>query len=209
MDITKIMRKRALTEEIDYPFVMSCLSNYKNPRSKLTKLLKNKELVRVKKGLYIFGEDLRKRPYSLEVLANLIYGPSYISYEYALSYHNLIPEAVTKVTSATSKRIKNFKTTVGEFSYQYIPPTVFHAGIKWEEIDEWTHFFLATKEKALADFIAKLKPFQNKEDLLEYLIEGMRIDREDLFQFNLQLTQEIANLYQNKNVTLLWKILKK
>lgn len=209
MDIIKVMRKRALTEEIDYPFVMNCLSKYKNPRSKLTKLLKTKELVRVKKGLYIFGEDLRKRPFSLEVLANLIYGPSYVSFEYALAYHNLIPEAVTKVTSATSKRIKNFKTPVGEFSYQYIPPAVFHAGIRWEEIDEWTHFFMASKEKALADFLAKLKPLQNKEDLLEYLTESMRIDIEDLFQFDLELTHEIANLYQNKNVTLLCKILKK
>ncbi|RZB32550.1 MAG: hypothetical protein SRB2_04242 [Desulfobacteraceae bacterium Eth-SRB2] len=31
-------------------------------------------------------DDVRKQPYSREILANLIYGPSYISLEYALHH---------------------------------------------------------------------------------------------------------------------------
>ena len=64
------IRKRAKTEEIDYLFLMDCLSNYKHPRNKLTSLLKNTDLIRVKKGLYVFGEEYRRRPYSLEVDTN-------------------------------------------------------------------------------------------------------------------------------------------
>lgn len=175
MGIMTTICQRARTEEIDYLFLMDCLADYKQPRDKLTHLLRAEELVRVKKGLYVFGKQHQKRPYSLEVLANLIYGPSYISFEYALGFYNLIPEAAIRVTSACAKRNKQFKTPVGEFIYQYVAPQKFPVGITWQSIDENTHFLIATKEKALADYIAKLKPFENSEDLFEYLIEVMRI----------------------------------
>jgi hypothetical protein len=35
-------------------------------------------------GIYVFGERYRRSPFSREVLANMIYGPSYISLDYAL-----------------------------------------------------------------------------------------------------------------------------
>jgi len=76
-------------------------------------------------------------------------------------------------------------------------------------IDENTHFLIATKEKALADYVANLQPFANKEDLLLYLLEGVRIDGDDLFTFNTKLFQEITSLYKNKNIQLLCSILKK
>lgn len=203
------IRKQAKTEEIDYLFLINALSSYQSPRSKLTSLLKTGALIRVKKGIYVFGKDFRKRPYSLEVLANLIYGPSYVSFEYALSYWNLIPEATIRVTSACSKRIKRFETPVGEFVYAYIPLAVYPLGITLESVDEYTHFLIATKEKALADFLAKIKPFSSQKDLLTYLIEGMRIDKKDLMGFKKSLVKEIAKVYQNKNVSFLCEILQK
>ena len=91
MDIMSKIRKKAKTEEFDYLFLMDCLSTYKQPKDKLSKLIKANKLIRVKKGIYVFGKEYQQRPYSLEILANLIYGPSYVSFEYALSYYNLIP----------------------------------------------------------------------------------------------------------------------
>jgi len=207
MDIMRQVRKKAKTEEIDYLFLMECLGDYKKPRSKLTALLKAESLIRVKKGLYIFGKDYRLRPFSLEILANLIHGPSYVSYEYALSYFGLIPEKVTRITSASSKKMKQFQTPVGEFIYYYLNPKQFSVGITWESIDDNSHFLIATKEKALADCIARQRPFQSKEDLLVYLVEGMRIDDKDIEALKLPLMRDIASLYQNKNVTLLCDIL--
>ncbi|NGX38514.1 MAG: hypothetical protein K1000chlam2_01688 [Chlamydiae bacterium] len=209
MNIMRKIRKKAKTEEIDYLFLMDCLSSYKQPRDKLTTLLKNHQLIRVKKGLYIFGKEYQQRLYSLEVLANLIYGPSYISFEYALAYYNLIPETVLRVTSACAKRIKHFRTPVGEFMYYYVSLQKFPSGITWKSIDEHTHFLIATKEKALADYLARIKTFANQEDLLLYLIEGMRIESKNLFSLKSSLVDEIAYAYQNKNVTLLCDILKK
>jgi predicted transcriptional regulator of viral defense system len=209
MDIMNEIRKKAKTEELDYLFLMECLSTYKHPRDKLTKLIKANQLIRIKKSIYVFGKDYRQRPYSLEVLANLIYGPSYVSFEYALSYYNLIPEKVVRITSASYKKNKDFSTPAGEFIYYYIAPNKYPTGITWKSIDENTHFLIATKEKALADYIARLKSFQNKEDLEAYLIQGMRIDKKDLNTFNLALIKDISLNYKNKNVNFLCKILKK
>ncbi|OGN59993.1 MAG: hypothetical protein A3F40_01705 [Chlamydiae bacterium RIFCSPHIGHO2_12_FULL_27_8] len=204
----KILRNKAKIEELDYLFIMNCLSFYKQPRDKLTKLLKNNQLIRIKKGIYIFGEEYRYRPYSLEILANLLYGPSYISFEYALSYYNLIPEKVTRITSACSKRIKQFTTPVGDFVYYYLAPLKYPVGIKIESIDENSNFLIATKEKALSDYLARIKLFNNKDDLFEYLIESMRIDPTELKNFNFSLMEEISKIYKNKNIDLLCQIIK-
>ena len=56
------------------------------------------------------GKKHRSELIQLEVLANLIYGPSYVSYEYALTYYGLIPERVFEVTSATTQKNKMFNT---------------------------------------------------------------------------------------------------
>lgn len=51
------LRKLANREEIDYAFVMSALNDYSHPRDKITAWLKSGELIRVKKGLYVFGKN--------------------------------------------------------------------------------------------------------------------------------------------------------
>src|SRR5262245_29628514 len=93
------IRRNIKTEEFDYPALMQELSQYKKPRDAVTRFLHNGSIVRVKKGLYVFGENYRKGMICKESLANLIYGPSYISLEYALSYYGLIPERVEEITS--------------------------------------------------------------------------------------------------------------
>src|SRR3990167_11055459 len=116
------LRSKSQGEEIDYTFVMDCLEDYRSPRAKLTGFLKKGDLIRVKKGLYLFGSDYRKGPYSPEILANKIYGPSYVSREYALAYYGLIPEHVTEVTSISTKRNRSFDTPIGRVSYAHLPP---------------------------------------------------------------------------------------
>ncbi|NGX56161.1 MAG: hypothetical protein K1060chlam5_00397 [Candidatus Anoxychlamydiales bacterium] len=208
-DIINEIRKKAKTEEIDYLFLMDCLSNYKRPRDKLSNLLKTKKIIRVKKGIYVFAKEYRKRPYSLEILANLLYGPSYVSFEYALSFYGLIPETTIRITSATLGRNKFFSTSVGEFIYHHHPLKKYIPGVVLKSIDENTNFLIATKEKAIADCIAKLSAFSNKEDLLQYLIESMRIDSKDIFSLDKLLFLEIAKNFKNINVDLLCKILMK
>jgi len=123
------LRRRIGREEFDYAALMAALSGYANPHRKITTLLRDGVIVRVKKGLYVFGEEYRRRPYSRELLANLVYGPSFVSLDYALSLHGLIPERVSQVTSVTTRRGKQFSTPVGTFVYRPVPSDSFHLGM--------------------------------------------------------------------------------
>ena len=60
--------------------------------------------------------------------ANLIYQPSYISLHTALSFYNLIPEAVYTITSITTKKTNQFNTPVGNFSYNNVKSSLFGFG---------------------------------------------------------------------------------
>ncbi|MEE2960920.1 MAG: hypothetical protein VYA34_09255 [Myxococcota bacterium] len=175
------LRKIADGEIIDYPFLMDLLGDYASPRDKITLLLKQGSLVRVKKGLYVFGELLAREPYSQKVLANLIYGPSYISLEYALSYHGLIPEGVSEITSVTPKRDKYFATPVGNFSYRYLHRKKYAMGIEQHDALDKYPYLIASAEKALVDLLLLRNPnIKDLEEMNEHLFENLRIDHEDL-----------------------------
>ena len=130
---------------------MGALADYARPRDKVTDLLAKGVIVRVKKGLYIFGEKWRRKAYSREILANLMYGPSCVSLDYALHYHGLIPERVEAVTSVTPKRGARFSTPVGLFLYSSVPETGFSFGLGRVELEDGRAFLIAAPEKALAD----------------------------------------------------------
>lgn len=201
MDIVQKLRNASKFEEIDYPFLLHVLHGYAHPRDKITWLLKNGILLRVKKGLYVFGREYAHGPYSIEVLANLIYGPSYISMEYALSLHGLIPERVEVVTSVTSKRDKEFSTTVGFFKYRYLHPRIYFVGVAHHEIDEIRRVMIATPEKALADLMVlsrnKIR-LSGESDVKTFLYDDLRID--DGYAFDSKLMGEIATAYRNATI---------
>lgn len=187
-----ILLDKAPSEELDYGFVMECLSQYKNPRIKLNHLLKIKALVRVKKGLYIFGKQFARRPYSSEVLANMIYGPSYISLEWACQYYRLIPEKVTTVTSVTTRRSKHFKTQLGLFTYDHLPVTGFSIGVSLIQFSEKQQALMATKEKALADLLVLRRGrFASMKHFKETLFEDLRLEEEDLKNLDLDVLKAI------------------
>lgn len=144
----------------------------------------------------------------MQLLSNLIYGPSYVSFEFALSYYGLIPEEVTRVTSASFKKGKLYNTPLGDFVYQFVKQDAFLIGINREAIDENAYFLIASKEKAIEDLIAKIKPFKKAKVLKECLVESMRIDPKSLDELDRTLIKEIAKQYKNINVDLLWQIMK-
>ncbi len=171
------LRNKSQGEEIDYTFVMDCLRDYKSPRAKLTTLLKKGDLIRVKKGLYLFGANYRKGPYSQEILANKIYGPSYISREYALAYYGLIPEYIAEVTSMSTKRARNFDTPIGRFSYVHLPTKLYQVNFNLVSIRNNETALVATPEKALADLLY----FRNDQpetlnELVDLFFDDLRLD---------------------------------
>ena len=89
--------------------------------------------------------------FSREILANLVYGPSYLSLEYALAYHGLTPEAVQTATSVTTQKNQIFETPVGRFEYRHLPLRFYPDGIERIELGENRGFLIACPEKALFD----------------------------------------------------------
>ena len=205
------IRKDINREEFDYQVLMTCLKAYSHPRDKITDLMRKKQIIRVKKGLYIFGQDYRKRPYSREILANLIYGPSYISLEYALSYHGLIPERVESLTSVTTGRSRSFTTPVGLFTYRMIPLPSFQTGMTRIELDDGGAFLIATPEKALVDkiFIESGADMRTLKGLEEYLFENLRIDADLLGRLDIGQAFEFAERYRSSKLRVLTNLLRK
>lgn len=144
---------------------------------KVKRLMAQGKLLHIRRGLYCLTEmaGYSTKPHPLE-LAQYIYGPSYISLESALSFHQLIPERVYTVTSATGKRSKEFQTALGVFSYLHLPLDNFYTEVELIEENGYK-FFMAKPWKAICDYV-----FCYKKDWssLEPLINSLRINPEDL-----------------------------
>ncbi len=103
--------------------------------------------LRLKKGLYTLKGDLPPE----EEIANLLYRPSYISFEYALGTYNILPEMTYSITSATSKPTRTFEVGVQTFSYFSIQRTAFTGYIP--VIRRGRTVLTAQPEKALVDYL--------------------------------------------------------
>ena len=210
--LSQTLRNKTPNEEIDYLFLNDILKYYNQPRMKIGWLLKNGVIIRIKKGLYVFGPDFSRKPFSKEVLANLIYGPSYISLEYALYFYNIIPERVETVTSITCKRNKEFNTPAGRFTYRYLHPHKYFVGVTQHQLDETHQILIATPEKALFDFIqfsAGTLHLENDEDIYSFLFEDMRFDQTPLFSLDLKQLNEIDRIVRNPQITMIFQYLQK
>lgn len=201
------LRHLAKREIIDYPWLMSALKHYKRPREKLSAWLATGELIRVKKGLYVFGAPAQQTPYNPLVLANLIYGPSVVSLTYALSYYGMIPERVNEITSVTTQRNKSFETPIARFSYRYLHPEKYPYGVQWIQPHPEESFLIATPEKALCDHITlsdKHITFNTLNEVAAYLEHDMRIDMDLLKQFKIALLREIIQHYDDDRLRSLY-----
>ncbi len=175
------IRARIEQDVFDYQQLTGLLGEYAKARDRIGELLRQGHVIRIKKGLYTFGESLRRRPLLLPVLANLIYGPSYVSGVYALSYHGLIPEGVAVVTSQTTGRSCEFETPFGRFSYRRSMGGRYPVGVARVEIEN-SAYLIATPEKALFDAVYDDSRFDggSEDEILVYLTEDLRIERADL-----------------------------
>lgn len=199
-----ILRHRIPREEFDYQTLIDALAVYARPRAKITALMRDGAIVRVKKGLYVFGEDERRKPLCRELLGNLIYGPSCVSLEYALAFHGLIPERVETVTSVTCGRSRAFDTPVGRFTYRMISMKVFPVGVDRLETGDGRGFLIATPEKAIADALVadRRGTIGSRRELASYLEESLRIDMGRLKELNRALLDELAKSYRSRKVRL-------
>jgi len=181
------------------------LHGYVNPKAKLSRMAKNGDIFHIARGLY---ETDRNTPAHL--LAGSIYGPSYISFEYALSRYSLIPEAVYTVTCAVfgKKKKKLYQTPFGAFSYRDIPDEAFPHGLELRR--EGDYFYrIALPEKALCDKLYTVRPTANTRDLYSLLTEDLRIDESEMRKLDNSLIEELSGRYHSTNVKRLCSLLRR
>ena len=119
----------------DTAALKAALDDYKSPKDKITTLEQSGLLIRLKRGLFVVSPMVHSQPLSKELIANHIYGPSYISLQTALSFYGLIPERVHTVCSMTTKRSSSFINPLGNFDYISVPAAYFAIGIRQEIVN--------------------------------------------------------------------------
>ncbi len=202
------IRDQVRTEVLDYQQLVSCLRGYAKPRDRISGLLADGSLIRIRKGLYVFGQRYRRTPLSREHLANLIYGPSYVSLDYALSHYGLVPERVENVTSVTTGENRRFSTPFGDFSYRPLPPPRYAPGIRWAGEGD-THYLIACPEKALVDKVWADKRFSpaNLKDFDAYLFEDLRLDEEQAAALDREQLATICAAFASRKIDMLARCL--
>lgn len=127
---------------------------------------------RLKRGIYVFSED--KKDLSAREVALVIFNPSYISLEYALSQYGIIPEMIYSITSVTTKKTRELSNVYGDFVYQHVKPDLFF-GYESVETDN-ANYLIATPEKALLDYIyLNLGRIDDLEDIKELRINPYQL----------------------------------
>lgn len=187
------------------PFRMQDLSSVfadcVNLATKAKRLEQDGKIIRLKKGLYVASPRTSRVELSPFLLANHIYGPSYVSMQTALRYYGLIPEAVYSVQSMTTGVARDYENMVGTFNYIHVPTRYYNIGVTMKESSGAT-FMIATPEKALCDLMV-FTPNLNlryQTSMRDYIEEDIRFDMDALLNFDLDIIKECTEVSRKKTM---------
>ena len=207
------MRQDAITQLGSTPFTLEVLSavypNCKQITDKARRLEQEGRILRLKRGLYVRSAADGATP-DTHLMANHIYGPSYVSLRSALRYHGLVPERVVATESMCLKHSRSFDTPFGRFIYHACSNPYFALGIQMQSAGTG-HCLIATPEKALCDLMTVTPgiAFRNSKKLVTYLEQDLRIDTDMLRDFSLGLIRHIheSATVKPQNIATLIKLL--
>ena len=195
---------------IEHATLSQILANlgYSRINDKIVQLKNKGILTALKSGLYLYNPVYDESLVSKEIVANLLLGPSYISFDYVLWFHGLIPESVEIVQSATTKRSKSYSTPLGIFSYRQVKKELYSIALEIHN-SKSGNFFIASKEKALCDKVYYTKdiPIRSKGAMVEFLEDDLRIDLDELVDSDIKVFQEYYQVTKSKKIALLQKII--
>lgn len=190
--------------------LMGVLKGYKRPHDKIDELVKQGLLVQVKRGLYVPGPKLKLPVPELFLLANHLYGPSYISLDSALQHWGLIPERVYEVTSATTNPSKKVRTAIGRFIYTGLALPYYAFGIQQVSLTPMQTVLMAGAEKAVCDKIVLTRGviLRSVKQTMELLVEDFRIDTVRLKELDIKMISSwVEDAPKGKSLAMLVKTL--
>ena len=188
---------------VTYEILKNSLTDYKAKDIKIKRMSDSGEIIKLTKNLYELDKSV-----SGYLVANAIYSPSYLSFDYALAYHGLIPEMVYVYTSATYNKgkKKEYKNTLGTFTYRDVPAHIYPYGIEIYSEKNYS-YAMATSEKALCDKLYTLKTVKNKKEMFNLLFNDLRIDIYVLKQLDFEVLYTLCDNYKSTNMKYLKKVL--
>ncbi len=149
-------------------------------------------ILRLRNRWYAFN-DTESRENIEWLAANLIYAPSYISLNTALSWYNLIPEMIASTTSVTTLKTTKFSTPLGNFDYHSIKPELFGFGYTLEDINfsgnrdgNGRVIMIATPQKAVLDFFYVYSFYKSAKEMENLRLNDSvlaQIINDDFFRF--------------------------
>ncbi len=180
--------------------------DYSDVKGKIRREVAAGNLIPLLRGLYETDSTV-----SGKYLAGHIYGPSYLSFDYALSVYSLIPETVFNTfTSATFKKSKTkvYENHFGTFIYKDVPEAVYSFGVLIKEEGDYS-YLIATPEKALCDKLYSLPPVNTIKGLRSLLFEDLRIDESEFRKLNIDELCELAPLYKSTTLNTFVKLIRR
>ena len=156
-------------------------------------------IIKLAKTVYCFPDFCRTEMHLFRV-ANKLYPPSYVSFETALAFHNLIPEAVMQLKSATTKKTYSCETEIGNFEYKNIKETLFF-GYAIHHVDEQP-VLIAEPEKALLDLIYQNPSIKTKADF-----DGLRLNESGMANFDWVKMETYLTVFNQKSMNERFKII--
>lgn len=122
----------------------------------LSRSVKKRRMLRLKKGMYVTREYVRTMEASGAIssypafLSGVLYRPSYLSLEYVLYKHSILTEVPVNFTAVTTKKTSSFSNDFGTFIYRTIRSDLFSG---YQTVREGGFIvMMATKAKALFDY---------------------------------------------------------
>ena len=194
-DIDEIIRLKNIgAVPVPFGVLRELYRDFASPAKKIADLCSKGLLSRVKRGLYVVSEKIVGEKPAGELIANHLYGPSYVSMETALQFYGMIPEGVYSIECATTKQPKQYDTPYGVFRYHHFEVAYYRIGMRMEHMKNGAAYLIASPEKALCDLLAKTRglAIRSRISMASYLTDYLRIDEESLAGLEPALLHECA-----------------
>jgi len=173
--------------------IASIYPDVKTANRKVAGLEKTGRIIRLKRGLYVVSPQESGILLSLNLIGNMLYGPSYVSMLTALREYGLIPERVDIVQSMTTHLTVSFENKAGRFEYQHCAKDYYPIGITQRQ-EEGVTYLIASPEKALCDYIISTPrlPLRFLKDTYVFLEEDLRLDMAAFMEMDVNIFKQCA-----------------
>ena len=193
-------------QPISTQVLLGLLRGYSRPYDKIMEMVNQGILVQLRRGLYMTSPLISKITPEPFLIANHLYGPSYISLDSALFHWGLIPERVFEISCVTPKISKKSMVQNVVYSYTHLPIAYYPLGVQSIALTKTQTVLMASPEKALCDKVITTAGInlRSKQQAMAFLVEDLRIDKDQLRELNTtEMTSWLPVCPKSKSIQLL------